>query len=444
MKGYARTGAFILVCVFLLSLLSACGQTGTSVSTSPGETTLSKDNIILTIESSQAHKIASPMTFDDENFNAFSVKYPNITIEQLLIPDAQAVTVIQTKLASGEPSDIIVSGKNEAEIQFAITKNFVDLSNEAWVPRLRNPDFMKSPDGKFYGFKMEIELGGECMVYNTDIFTELNLSIPTSYAKLLEICEKIKAAGILPIFAPFKDDWTFQIWTSAGWGYVASVLKPGLWDDINSGKTKWADVPEFELVLQRGYDLFKLGYMQDSLLSDDYNMAPDEFSNKKCAMMIMGDWFVNDMAVKDPSIHMDAFSLPIFDEGNELGIVSTGPGQMLFIPKKAKHVAEAKLLLDFLSQPEQMNNAQKAKPFFPTVSDANDYKLSAFQQNIVDKYISKNKTFNETNVYMKVDMVDLWKYFQDMFAGEKTPKQVIEAWDVKFAELMKAKGEPGF
>ena len=48
------------------------------------------------------------------------------------------------------------------------------------------------------------------------------------------------------------------------------------------------------------------------------------------------------------------------------------------------------------------------------------------------------------NAYMKVDLNDLWVYFQDMFAGAKTPHEVLSAWDETFEELMKSKGIENF
>lgn len=135
----------------------------------------------MTIEASQNQKTNAPIAFYQPNIDAFQKKYPNIKVQLLLIPDAQAITVLQTKLAAAEPSDIIVYNKVSAENELNALKNFVDLTNELWVKRLNNPKVLKAPDGKIYGLTVETNLNAQAMVYNVDIFRKYNLSVPNTY-----------------------------------------------------------------------------------------------------------------------------------------------------------------------------------------------------------------------------------------------------------------------
>lgn len=445
MKKTLKKGmAIVLSIAFLIFALTGCSkpEADNSTTDNKGETSSGKE-ITLTIEASQAQKTNTPEAFSQENIDAFEEKYPNIKVEVLLVPDGQATTTLQTKLAAGEPSDILVYNKVSGENELNVVSNMVDLSNEPWVDRLNKPDELKAGDGKIYGFKQAVDLSVQGIVYNKDIFEELNLTIPTSYEEFLQVCETIKEAGITPIYAPFKDVWTFQIWTAGSWGTVASKISPGLWDDINSGKVKWTDVPEFADTLQKGLDLYNKGYMQESLLSDDYNGAPMAFSSKEYAMMIMGDWFINDMEDKDPSLNLGLFPVPAFDNSELFACQGQLEG-LYFIPQKAKHIEEAKLFVDFMSQKEQMDRAQSIKSFIATVNDASQPELTALQQEILDEYISTDKYVIEMNAFMRVDLNDLWKYYQDMFAGTLTPEEVLSSWDKKFGELMEAKEQPGF
>lgn len=454
MKVLSRTVAlFMMICVLLVSLLSGCGvpeKTDSDVQTdvtpkagdSPQDTPAQK-SITLTIEGSQAQKTNSPHVFYQDNIDAFEKAYPHIKVEQLLIPDAQATSTLQTKLAAGEPSDIVVYNKVSAENELNAMLNMVDLSNEPWVKRLNNPDAFRAPDGKIYGFTMATTLSAQGIVYNKDIFKKLNLSVPTSYDEFLDVCEKIKAAGIMPIYAPFKDVWTFQIWTAGPFGTYAAKKEPDLWDRINSGEVKWTEVPAFLDILEKGYNLYKKGYMPETLLSDDYNSAPAAFSSGQYAMMIIGDWFITDMETKAPDLKLGLFPVPAFND-MELCISQSQMEGVYFVPKQAKHVDEAKLFIDFMSQKEQMDRAQNVRPFVPTVNDASEPQLTDLQKEIVEVYM-KNDRFNvEMNAFMRIDLNDLWRYYQDMFAGTLTPEEVLEMWDKKFAELMRQKGAPGF
>ncbi|RED55294.1 ABC transporter substrate-binding protein [Cohnella lupini] len=449
--GYLRQKSILLAAtVAFVAVMAGCGGGNAGNGSelkgqqeqSSGSVAPAKESVTITMEVGQALKEVAPHAFSQANIDEFE-KQTNVKVKVIIDPDNQVKNVLQTKLSTSETPDIVVFNKVSGENELNTANYMLDLSGEPWVRRLTNPDALKAPDGNIYGFVMQSPLDAQAIVYNKAIFQELGLSVPTSYDEFLAVCEKIKQAGIAPIFAPFKDRWTFQIWTAGPFGYVATKEKPSLWADINAGTTKFSEVPEFEEILTKGLQLVERGYISPSALSDDYNMAPDAFMKKKAAMMIMGDWFVSDMKVKDPSIELGLFPVPAFN-GKDLMISQSQITGMLHIPKAAKYPEEAKMFLDFLSQKEQMDRAQSDQPFMPSVNDASAPSLTPLQQEIYDTYIKTNKAVVEMNAFMKVDLTELWKYYQDMIAGGKTPKQVLEAWDEKFAELMSAANQPGF
>jgi raffinose/stachyose/melibiose transport system substrate-binding protein len=444
MKQRWMKKSMLTVAIGSMTVLAACGHTDNASSDKSNDASSAKSaqKITITMEAGQAMKANYPYVFYQANLDEFEKKH-NIKVNLVIDPDNQVKNILQTKLATNEPPDVVVFNKVAAENELNSAKNMTDLSGEAWVQRLSNPKDLTAPDGKTYGFVMQSPLDAQAIVYNKQIFEELKLTVPKSYDEFLAVCEAIKKAGITPIFGPFKDQWTFQIWAAGPFGYVASKDKPGLWDDINANKVKFADIKEFEDILSKGLDLYKKGYISKSALSDDYNMAPDVFSKKKAAMMIMGDWFISDMAKKDPNVKLGLFPVPAFN-GKELMISRSQLESMVFVPKSAKHANEAKLFVDFISQKEQMDRAQVAKPFMPSVKDASAPKLTPIQQEIYDMYVKTNKVTVEMNAFMKVDMAELWKYYQDMIAGGKTPHEVLAAWDKKFGELMKAGKQQGF
>ena len=435
-KTLLRSMLLTMVCALVVSTIAFVGNFSV--------VNAAASKITLTIEASQEVKTGNPSLLYQPNIDAFQKKYPNIKIEQLLIPDAQIQTTLQVKLAAGEPSDIVIFNKVSAENELNAMKNFVDVSNEPWVKRTVQPGILKSPDGKIYGWLLKAPTGGMGVVYNKDIFANLKIAIPKTYASFLKACETIKASGITPIYGPFKDSWTFQILPDSVLANYAFKRDPTLFDKINANKLKWSDVKVFGDILQKASDLVKNGYVQSTCLADDYNGAPAAFSSKKYAMMFMGDWFTSDMLKKDPSLKLGMFPIPGFDDGTPLALAQSQLGAVMYIPKKAKHNTEAKLFLDFMSQKEQVNAAQKAEAFLPFFKDANTIKLPQVQQDLQNNYINKGAACSEMNAYMKVDLGDLWKYYQDMIAGGKTPQEVSKAWDTKFDSLMKQKKIAGF
>ena len=45
------------------------------------------------------------------------------------------------------------------------------------------------------------------VMYNTEIFKELGLSVPKTWDELLATAQKAKDAGIIPFYFTYKDDW---------------------------------------------------------------------------------------------------------------------------------------------------------------------------------------------------------------------------------------------
>lgn len=170
-------------------------------------------------------------------------------------------------------------------------------------------------------------------------------------------------------------------------------------------------------------------------------MAVGKFLDKEVAMMFMGDWLIENVAEKDPSIHLGLFAIP---SSKDASLGASPLGGQLFIPKKAKHMAEAKKFLEFIATKEQAQKMVDAQGYVSNFNDVTTPKLPDYKQEIVDNYITPKKTVLTTDAHMLVDRSELYRNLQDQFAGAKTPEEVLSAWNDKFAQLMKDKGVAGF
>ena len=402
-----------------------------------------QEEVTLTVEASQEIVNNIPYAFSEENIAAFEEAYPYINVELVLNPDAQNTSILQTKLASGQPSDLICYNKVSAENELEVVKNCVDLSDEPFVDNLANKDILVAPDGNIYGFAFEVKTGGMGVVYNKDIFEEKGLEIPRTYDEFLTVCETLKADGITPFYGPFKDVWTFQMWTTSTWGYYVTANEPDLWDRLNNNEIGWDEVPAFQESLEKAYNLFKDGYMQETVLSDDYNSIPTAMGSGEYAMTVGSNTTVRDLLNAHPDKKFDMFPYPVYEGEEEYMTISQLDAEF-FIPNDAKHIEEAKLFLNFMATPEQCDRAQAAASFVPNVTGAKEPEFDEFEGRLYEEYNKTGKTVLEMNAYMKVDLNDLWVYYQDMFADAKTPAEVLSAWDTTFEELMQAKGFDNF
>lgn len=443
MKRKLMKAAGMLVAVSLLT--AGCGSSVGKSSDEGKESGGNKkaESVTLTVEASQEIVNNIPYAFSEENIAAFEEQYPEIKVELVLNPDAQNTSIIQTKLASGQPSDLICYNKVSAENELEVAKNCVDLSDEPFVENLADKEILTAPDGKIYGFAFAVKTGGMGVVYNKDLFEEKGVEIPKTYEEFLAVCENLKAQGVTPFYGPFKDVWTFQMWTTSTWGYYAAKSEPDLWDRLNANEIGWDEVPAFRESLEKAYDLYKDGYMQSTVLSDDYNSIPAAMSSGDYAMTVGSNTTVRDLLNAYPDIQFDMFPYPVYEGEDEYLTISQLDAEF-FIPKDAKHIEEARKFLNFMAQPEQCDTAQKAAFFVPNVKGAKEPEFDEFEGRLYEEYNKTGKTVLEMNAYMKVDLNDLWVYFQDMFAGAKTPEEVLSSWDTTFEELMKSKGIENF
>ncbi|PZD97511.1 carbohydrate ABC transporter substrate-binding protein [Paenibacillus sambharensis] len=426
--------AACLAAITLSVSLAAC-----SSGNSGGSADNSSNSGASTIELAISKSSQDSAFVDQELLDEFE-KQTNIRVNLQLLPAEQTTTVLQTKLAVGETPDIVQYNLASATTDLNLERNFEILDNEAWVSRLQNKEVL-SAYGHVYSFHVSQDTGMQGVVYNKDMFEELGLSVPTNFEEFLAVCEQIKAAGITPVFMPFKDAWAANVWPAAAFADYAAKNDPTLIEDLNANRRNWAEIPAFADILKQQYEVYEKGYTNADILSDSYDMAVGKFLNKEVAMMFMGDWLIENVAEKDPSIHLGLFPIP-YAEGASLGASPLG-GQ-LFIPKKAKHMAEAKKFLDFLASKEMAQEMVNEQSYVSNFSDVTTPELPEYKQEIVEKYITPQNTVLTTDAHMLVDRSELYRYLQDQFAGGKTAEEVLQAWDEKFDQLMKDKGIAGF
>ena len=322
MKRKLMKAAGMLVAVSLLT--AGCGSSVGKSSDEGKESGGNKkaESVTLTVEASQEIVNNIPYAFSEENIAAFEEQYPEIKVELVLNPDAQNTSIIQTKLASGQPSDLICYNKVSAENELEVAKNCVDLSDEPFVENLADKEILTAPDGKIYGFAFAVKTGGMGVVYNKDLFEEKGVEIPKTYEEFLAVCENLKAQGVTPFYGPFKDVWTFQMWTTSTWGYYAAKSEPDLWDRLNANEIGWDEVPAFRESLEKAYDLYKDGYMQSTVLSDDYNSIPAAMSSGDYAMTVGSNTTVRDLLNAYPDIQFDMFPYPVYEGEDEYLTIS--------------------------------------------------------------------------------------------------------------------------
>ena len=191
------------------------------------------------------------------------------------------------------------------------------LDNEPWVSRCTDADYLRyKGDGHIYAmpvYQPSSFFGG--VYYNKEVMADCGITDPNpqTYQEFLDICQTVKDHGYTPIWMTDQDSWTTQVWTTVGWGVALDAKKDTIYDDLNTNKVDFQDVPEMVDVLQKLQDLYTAGYCNADHLSSPYASGQVAIGEKKAAMVIQGEWFVSACQAAYPDVQLGSFAIPFID-----------------------------------------------------------------------------------------------------------------------------------
>jgi raffinose/stachyose/melibiose transport system substrate-binding protein len=371
-----------------------------------------------------------------------------IKIDFQVIPSDQYFSVLKTKLNSGEGPDLFggQSGKTDLVVNYDVEKNAVDLSDQPWVKTEDTQVLDQSTvNGKVYGQTVWNTLGTTWVVnYNKDIFSKLNLSVPTTFADLKTVCQKIKATGVTPIYEPISDGWHQVLWF-AELGVQIENAAPGTADQLNANKTTFAQNPTALKLLQQYKDLYDSGCYGDNALSDTVADQTKIISSGKAAMTVANLTFAQQVKHDYPDFNTDSlgvFIIPLADN-QVLNVNPAGPTK--FIWKGSKHIAEATQFLDFLAQPDSLQYRVDNDPNSPTLPFPGiKSKLLPAQQAFLDASTKRGVVYQTAVKYVNPQWMDMGKDIVALFTGTETPQQVLTNIDKRRADEAKAAKDPNW
>ena len=335
------------------SLLAGCGSGQTA-----GEDATAADESADTggEEVSGAYSSAEEVTLNVYNwhteraevyesiFSRFHEKYPNITVNYIAYDDDQYYSMLSTSIQSGEAPDLFATSGTKK----IVFQNYVDMG--ACMPLDDFVDFSSYTEdqlswGQIDGvtYMSPAALGDDYGVYyNKDIFDQYGLSEPQSWDELMEICETLKANGVVPFSLPGLDANTNQ------WFYVTMMiaLAPE-WNNnfLNEGKNDFED--DIFLESLKTYEDFRdKGYFGEDYDDMDANGAYMYFSSGNAAMMCDGSWMAGTFSAMD-DVNIDMFHWPSKDGRIvQYDAPSTETGFSIYA--ETRHKEESLLLLNYL------------------------------------------------------------------------------------------------
>jgi raffinose/stachyose/melibiose transport system substrate-binding protein len=371
--------------------------------------------------------------------NRFQDQNPKYTLERESIAPDDLLTVIKTRLQSGEPPDVFNYGTGpgfagvlqDAGLLRSLEKSYNENGWEIY-------DWAKQQvtyDGTVYGVP---DLLQEIIVfYNKDLVPEA----PTTVDELQEIADDLRGQGKIPFAFGDSDQWP------AGhlFSMAASNLlgKEGL-DNILDGDGRW-DVPEVEKAIDLMFREFvESGYYPDGVNAITYDDANALFYAGKAAMLPTGTWQISAIVETVQNFEVDFFPFPSIDGSTIAPAAGTGTG--LFVAKDAKEPEGAITFIDYLLQDSTARLLTEELLVIPAHSfDLEGLEVPGLFRGVLE---DMSKATRAGALGYNIDVLTpqnfnevMWSGFQEVLNGATTPGEQAAALQDAWAEAKK-QGKP--
>ncbi|MGI9122793.1 MAG: ABC transporter substrate-binding protein, partial [Rubrobacter sp.] len=277
--------------------------------------------------------------------NRFQDQNPKYTLERESIAPDDLLTVIKTRLQSGQPPDVFNYGTGpgfagvleDAGLLRSLEKSYKQNGWEIY-------DWAKQQvtyDGTVYGVP---DLLQELIVfYNKDLVPEA----PKTVDELREIAKDLKGQGKIPIACGDSEQCPAGHLVSMA---ASNLLgKEGL-DDILNGDGRW-DTPEVEKAIDLMFrDFVESGFYPEGVNAITYDDANALFYAGKAGMLPTGTWLISSILETVQDFEVGFFPFPSIDGSDIAPAAGTGTG--LFVAKDAKEPEGAITFIDYLLQDE--------------------------------------------------------------------------------------------
>lgn len=293
------------------------------------------------------------------------------------MPADEMTNLLRPALASGTGPDVFYSevgiGFIGPLLKAGAIMDLTDVWKEkGWDEKLFSmAKTIPTAGGKTYGVGHELEFVP--IYYNKNLFEQLGLTPPKTIAELEAICEKAKAAGLIPFAYAARDWWTqANFTTSTLWTYLSKEqIEEGMY---HNGPWRF---PEIEEAIQKVFVEWRdKGYYPASAEALSYDEGQMLFYQQKALMHPTGNWILNAYKQNITDFEVGSFLWPQAKEGVTPSTVAfCGSGYV--ISSATKHPEAAIAYVDYL-----MATAEAAKVWYEKALKIPPYKEPIADLNI--------------------------------------------------------------
>ena len=243
---------------------------------------------------------------------AFREENPDIDVEFTPYLNTEYNTILSTALQGGGGPDIVHLRAYGGMEPLADAGLILRLDDK--VPALSDfaPGILlgatNRADGGVYGVPFALQTVQ--VLYNEDLFAELGLEEPTTWAEFTAAGDALKASGVNALANGALEPWTVEtLFGGVGPSYYGG---DEFFDDITGGETDFTD-PRFTAALEQMVAIQP--YLADNYMGVGYTDMQSMFAFGQAGMLIGGSYELATLANLNPDLNVGVFALPGVNAG---------------------------------------------------------------------------------------------------------------------------------
>ncbi|MFJ6677944.1 ABC transporter substrate-binding protein [Microbacterium sp. NPDC091382] len=312
------------------------------------------------------------LPFVQDVVQKYNASQDRVTVEM----DTSGVDVVSASFVRGNPPDIMLANYNYEVARFVQRCALSDLSGTDAAGTVRDD---LQPLMEQYGTcegrtsALPYSVMASSVIYNTEIFEENGLEVPTTWDELIAVCDALEEAGVTPFYGTFKDDWT----VAQGWYDYAIGGSVDVIDFFDRLAAEGAEVDgSSEVSFEKTFTgpaekMLQLAteYTNEDADSRAYGDGNLAFGEGKAAMYLQGPWAFSEIAKTAPDAPLGTFPLPMTDDPDDRAI-RVNMDLAAMIPDASTKKDAARDFLEYLYQPEIIEAYNESQLGFAPTTDA--------------------------------------------------------------------------
>lgn len=435
-SGVKKTSMLLFITILCLSFVLAACSNSTNQSNQGNQSNQSNNS-----EASKGEEAPRPVKLSILSWNnekemkpvmdGFKQKYPHISFDfQFAPPVTDYIAKLQTMLLSDTAPDLfIIAAENRNEI---IDGGYaLDLTDEPFMSVMLDSNKpMLSKNGRTYAFTQTGWAGG--LFYNKELFEKAGIAqLPETWDEFIELCLKLKAAGILPLYDRMHD---ITIIHSAMFGANVLSKDPTFDEKLFKGETTFTE-GWTEILKMWKEGLIDNEILTPSMIGMTSEQVMNEFALGNVAMVPGGPWNIPTIEQINPDIQLEIMPIPGKEPGNKY--YNGAPGVGFAVNSKTKNKEEALLFIEYLTTTEGLQQFEEGTGGIITVhgyeTTVHPAYLPAYEDGLMAGkiYLPMVSWDRHQEALRNQFLVG----FQDIAVNKITPEEATAALDKKLQEM---------